>query len=259
MSKRSVSITFSNNTQSAVNAGVTLTHYYESICHGSWGPISGSPTQPTAEPNSSLPGTIAPGEIVTWSSADSELSVGAGTQAWVKYTAAGENIYLSPANPEVNVTELVYICWDNPFDWGEHTVPLNGGTSLSNISPPCGDDGAVAAIWGVSSVSGFPAAVPGTILATELFSVGASSSPGPQSIDTGSGLAEVWNGAVGWPLLAVEGLINAEKDINLHFTIGLRLQGSVMGSIRNFYDGKKGVRALASKARQPSLRKLFNL
>ena len=201
MSKRSVSITLSNNTQSAVGTGVTLTHYYESICHGNWGPISGSPTQPIAEPNSSLPGTIAPGDIVTWSSADSELRAFTGTQAWVKYTAVGESIYLSPANPDINVTELVYICWDNPYDWGEHTVPLNGGTSLSNIAPPCGDDGAVAAIWGVSSGSGFATTVPGGILATELLSRRKLPLRASVRSTTGADMAEVWNAAVRSPAI----------------------------------------------------------
>jgi hypothetical protein len=51
----------------------------------------------------------------------------------------------------------------------------------------------------------------------------------------------------------------ADDQTNLEFTFGLRQQGSVSQSIRSFYDGKKGLRSLASTAGQSSLRKLFHL
>src|SRR5580693_1917747 len=80
MAKRSVEITLLNNTN------YYLQEYWEAIPHGSWGGVTGSPAPGAPLPNWSLPSTIAPLSTTTWSSADSEFSIGKGTEAWVKYS-----------------------------------------------------------------------------------------------------------------------------------------------------------------------------
>ena len=62
-----------------------------------------------------------------------------------------------------------------------------------------------------------------------------------------------------WLYIGILGLIDAETDVNLHFAVGLRQLGSVGESIRHFYNGKLGLRALAAARSQPSLRALFAL
>jgi len=61
-----------------------------------------------------------------------------------------------------------------------------------------------------------------------------------------------------WPTLLAFTVLG-DADINLEFTIGLRLAGSVDQTIFSFYDGSQGLRSLAGAAKQPSLRTLFRM
>jgi hypothetical protein len=245
MSKlRSVQITLINNTP------FTLTHFWEFICHGSWANVTGNPT-PTPAQNASLPETVAPFGWIQWQSQDVDLSVGTGTEAWVKYTCPQTT---DPTNP---ISELVWIHWDNPFAWDGKTNPIDYQVSLSDVIPTCGSGDS----WPPFGV------VPGSTRVTELFGVSKSGTEPPAAPiwqDTSDGppfdeLSTAWNAVFGWPVLLVQGLIDVESDINLTFTLGLRRRGSIGDSIRRFYDGSKGLRALALKAQQPSLKKLFGM
>jgi len=244
MSKRSVAITLVNNTP------FTLDHFWEFICHGSWSSVTVNGAPATAAPNASLPETIPPNSIAQWGSADAEFSIGGSTatEGWVKYQVA---VNFDPQDP---VYELVWIHWDNPYIWvnpisGSITNPFDMKTSLTDVQETCGY-GDSWPKYGIAASEG--------PLATQLFTVSANAT-GPPSFGFGSTGGEVWDFIVDWPGLIVEGLIDAERDINLQFTLGLRQVGSVVQSIRHFYDGSKGIRALATNAKQPSVRKLFGL
>jgi hypothetical protein len=66
-----------------------------------------------------------------------------------------------------------------------------------------------------------------------------------------------WDALVNWPFQLGLTVVGA-MDVNLEFTFGLRLRGSVDQTIFSFYDGSKGLRSLASAAKVSSLRKLFH-
>src|ERR1700722_12368213 len=241
MSKRSVQITLVNNTP------FVLTEYEEWICHGSWSNVTGSPP-PTISPSPlSLPATVQPNAMVQWTSQDAEDGIFVGTEGWAKYTCP------QPLDSSDPTSELVWIHWDNPYVWSSRTNPIDFKTSLSDVSVPCGSSSG----WPPSSPGTFSNIVPGTKLATQLFGVSSSGS-GPPAWDWGSsGAGPVFDVIVDWQGLLVQGLIDAEHDINLTFTLGLRQIGSVNQSIRHFYDGSKGLRALSVKAQQPSLKKVM--
>lgn len=243
MSKRSVQIFLVNNTP------FTLTEYFEYICHGSWGAVTVNGAPAATLPNWSLPGQIGPNAIAQWSSQDAEFSIFTGTEAWVKYTCP------QTTNPSDPTSELVYIHWDNPYAWSSGTVPIDFQTSVSDVSPPCGSGNS----WPTSNPGTFSGGggVPGSAPVTQLFGV-SSSGTNPPSFDWGSsGAGPAWDVTFGWPVIVIQGLIDAESDINLQFTLGLRQIGSVEQSIRHFYDGSKGLRALCTQSNQASLKKLF--
>ncbi len=260
MTRRSVQITFVNNTV------YTLQHYYESICHGDWSNVIGG----TPAPNASLPATIEPLSIVQWQTEDSDGSL-TGTEGWVKYSAVGTDntTATSPLgiDPTDTIAELIWIHWNNPMSWDQSTNPLDYQSSLINVNPTCGEDAATAAVW--PTLPPEPSGAfntqytAGKNLATELFTASPSSSELSPQIswqqygdgDFYDGLSTAWGVVTGWPIL----LVDVFKDINLGFVIGLRQKGSVGQSIKNIYPASKGLRVLAVRAKQPSLKKLFAL
>jgi hypothetical protein len=232
MPLRSVQITLVNNTP------FTLIEYRAGLCHGNW---SGAPPATVASTNTQV-------QQVQWQSQDAEIFT--GTEGFVKYTCpqAAEADRETPA-------ELVYIYWDNPYVWAGDTTPIVFETSVSGITAPCGGDIA----WPGGSSGTFATITPGSSTVTQLFGV-SSSGNGQTGFNFGTGpVGEGWDWFAAWPLILTEGFIDVEHDINLEFTIGLRLKGSVRGSVQHFYDGSRGLRALAVQAQQPSLRQLFKL
>jgi hypothetical protein len=187
---------------------------------------------------------------VQWSSANAEFGIFTGTEGWVKYqVSVPNNSYngFDPTIPEF-LSELVWIHWDNPYVWSSSTNPLDTQTTITDVNPPCGSG---------DSWPNFGTSLE-TAPTTQLFTVSTNGN-GPPGFTYGNTANEVWCWVVDWPGLLAQGLIDAEHDINLTFTLGLRTQGSVAESIRNFYNGSLGLRVLAVNARQPSLRKLFGL
>lgn len=241
MAKRSVQVTIVNNTP------FTLTEFYECIPHGSWGPVTVSPTSsPTTpgDPGWTLPGTIKPGELVTLSCADAEFGIATGTEAWAFY-----QVITSPGTSSVPPSaDLLYLHLDNPYIWGDSTQPIIAHTTLAN--PP----GSPAPSW-----PPWGGTVADASLQTQSFIVTAASNTGFQPLNFGNTGAEVWDWAVAAPYLFLLGLIDAEEDINLSFAVGLRQLGSVGESIAHFHDGHLGLRMLAQANHQSSLRALFSL
>ncbi|MGB8899479.1 MAG: hypothetical protein WCC90_09780 [Methylocella sp.] len=229
MAKRGVQITLVNNTP------FTLTYYQDMLCHGDYN---------TGRP----PDTVEPNSVVQWGSHDSYISF-EGTEGWVKYTC----IYNSTA-------ELVFIYWNNPYFLQDvqPPAPFYRNTFISDVdtntqghtsSPYCSTS--TPLVW--PNNSGFSNSKPGTQTITELFDI---TNPGTNPpAYAGSGGALAWNIIVAWPVI----LASLTGDVNLSFTIGLGQKNSVGQRIRHFYDGTKGLRALAVKAQQPSLRKLFGM
>lgn len=272
MAKRSVEITLLNNTN------YYLQEYWEAIPHGSWGGVTGSPAPGAPLPNWSLPSTIAPLSTTTWSSADSEFSIGKGTEAWVKFSLL--------CGPPLGQANLLYLHWDNPFVWANNDPPgdnpmsgyavlpgeLNfnnpGGGLLPGGIPPQQQavdwPGNSLTVGGLSSPEnpayavnpGVPiSAAPNITCDIILISNNAS---GPPTFNFGSsGAGPVFDVAIGWPELVISGLIDLETDVNFSFTFVLRERGSVLQSIRRVYDGSQGLLALAKQQKQQSLRKLF--
>lgn len=190
-------------------------------CHGDW----------TAQP----PQQIQSKTHGVWQSDSSGILT--GTEGWVKYVIESS----TPGCPQ----ELVYIHWDNPFVWDNNTTPLDFAVSTNDITPHCDQD---KGSWGTSG--GFQNPPAPQNCAHELFLYSASGG-GPQNITW-------WDVAVNWPaLLAL--ILLGQADIHLTFVIGLRAKGSTDESIFSFYDGSKGLRALANAAGQSSLRKLFHM
>lgn len=235
MAKRSVQITLVNNTP------FMLTYYQDMLCHGSY---SVSP-----------PPTVASHATVQWESHDEFISF-EGTEGWVKYTC--------PQTTDLNnpTSELVFIYWDNPY-FPTNFIPLDFKTSVSDIdtntqghtsSPYCST--ATPLIWPQSDPGTFSNIVAGTATVTDLFLM---TTDGATPFDPGSGGTLVWNVITAF-LGSLPVWLNAlSQDLNWSFTLGLRQNGSVAQSIRHFYDGKQGLLALAVKAQQPSLRKLFGM
>jgi hypothetical protein len=266
MAIRSVTINLVNNTP------YYLVHYWEAVCHGSWGPVNGTPPPGPAAQNASLPAVIPPNSTTSWSSADAEFSLFTGTEAWAKYSIL--------CQPPLAGANLLYIYWNNPYAWTssaqsdyldycvvESEGTFNGGpyANLPNGAPcqqqpspwPSGSTGSTTPS-GLTGSSGVPAgqSISAANVACQLAPVSATGT-GPQSIDDGSGFAEAWNWAIGWPVILEAGIAAAETDINFVYTFVLRQPGSVAQSVNQIYDKKKGLRALAVQNKQPNLRQLF--
>jgi hypothetical protein len=276
MAIRSVTINLVNNTP------FYLVHYWEAVCHGSWGPVNGSPPPGPAAQNASLPSVIPPNSQTSWSSADAELSVFTGTEAWVKYSVL--------CVPPLAGANLLYIYWNNPYAWSSSTqsdyidycvAPSEGNfnnpyANLPNGAPcqqqsgtwPAGSTGSttpggLTGNFGVPAglqisevyVAG-PAGVAGALapVACQLAPVSMSGS-GPGSL--GTLLPGQWDWS--WNIIgaAVVDLTAGETDVNLVYTFVLRQPGSVAQSVDQIYDAKKGLRALAAQNKKPSLRQLF--
>ena len=230
MPLRSVQITLVNNTP------FTLTEYRAGLCHGGW---SGVP-----------PSTVAPNSQVQWQSQDEKVLT--GTEGFVKYTCP-QTVAPAIGNASFTTSELVYIYWDNPYVWSKSTSPIVMQTKISNLSAPCGGD----VSWPTGDIR------PGNSTVTQIFGV-TSGGSGPVGWIWGTGPVGIgFTIFLSWPLVWIpiveQDIKDLETDVNLEFTLGLRLNGSVRGSIQHIYDGSSGLRALAVQAQQPSLRKLFNL
>jgi hypothetical protein len=265
MAKRSVTINLVNNTP------FYLVHYWEAVCHGSWGPVNGSPPPGPAAQNASLPAVIPPNSQTSWSSADSEFSVFTGTEAWAKYSIL--------CQPPLAGANLLYIYWNNPYAWStsaqsdyldfcvaQSEGSFSGGpyANLPNGAPcqqqsatwPAGSTGSTTP-GGLTGNFGVPAGLPisDVDVACQLVPASMSgSSPGP----LGNLLPGEWDWS--WNILgaAVINLTLGETDVNLVYTFVLRQNlGSVAQSVGQIYDAKKGLRALAAQSKKPSLRQLF--
>jgi len=229
MPKRSTRITLSNNT----GFPLALVADGAQLCHGKW-------TEGWQPP----PATIADKTHGAWQSesgGDIPIigDIATGTEGWVKYQ-------LTPPAP--SPPELVYIHWDNPYVWSSGTNPSDQQVSTNDVKPPCNSN---KGAWN-SLPFGSPPAT------HELFIAGGSSNG--QAFDWGTGTGgKAFDVVFVWPALIILGIADLQGDINIEIVLGLRTKGSVDQTIYGFYDGTKGLRALASAAGQPSLRKLFNL
>ena len=167
-----------------------------------------------------------------------------GTEGWVKYLRPKTDIN----GKECPLTELVYIHWNNPFVWSPDTKPtdlIDYQCVTSDVKPPCKAD---QGVWS------FPGSgIPPSDCRHELFMAGV--------VANGNHSVTWWDVVMNWPIVEVlYGLgQGGDFDINLEFTIGLRLAGSVDQTIFSLYDGSKGLRSLANTAGQSSLRKLFRM
>jgi hypothetical protein len=233
---RSVQITLNNNTQQS------LTYYQDMLCHGSY------------TNNSPPPQTVAPGSTVQWQSQSDDPSV-EGTEGWVKYTYDQDG-----------KAELVFIYWNLPYflmDMNSKIDPIYTQTDVTDIyvdtqHPPISSFCTTGPprVWPNDPPGGFgntitPGNGPPT---THLFWVDTDAT-NPPYYDPGSGGALLWNVIFAWPVI----LGGLSGDINLSFAVGLATNGSIGQRIRKFYDGDKGLRALAVTAHQPSVRKLFGI
>jgi hypothetical protein len=174
------------------------------------------------------PTQIPPKTHGQWQS--ESAGIGTGTEGSLSYEIVNTGVFVPPADPmhpfpqdQPCSHEVVNIHWDNPFVW-QNTIPIDYTVTGHDLrSQTC---------------------------CHELFPAGLK--------EGGSMLGETWADYLfNWP--AVLGLILLTDDINLEFTLGLRQLGSVDGTIFSFYDGSKGLRALANTVGQSSLRKLLHL
>ncbi len=226
MAKRTTRVTLSNNTPfqlNVVGSGV--------VCHGKWTEGGWTP-----------PPTIAPMTAGHWQTQSDGFAT--GTEGWIKYVI--QNTGTDSGSGGIPcLDEEVYIHWDNPFvyasDQAKHLIDFQ--VSTADITAPCK---ASQSTWNAGSGDGAVSASP--TCRHELF-VGGMNGTGIQGISW-------WDVVVNWPvLLALTAF--GDGDIDLQFTLGLRMLGSVDGTIFSLYDGTQGLRALVNQANQPSLRKLF--
>jgi len=200
------------------NTDLDLTLIAADLCHGCW------------TNNASPPSTIAKHSSAGWEA--ESCGILTGTEGWAKYQVT---------NLGNCVPELAYIYWDNSFVWANDTQAIYFSVTTTDVKPPCdGDKGS----WDTSG--GFPHGGTNPPECThELFGVAAG----------GGGITGVswWDVAVAWPALL--GLtVLGQADINLQFTVGLRLKGSLGETV-----GSQSILAIARAKRQPSLRKLFHM
>jgi hypothetical protein len=224
--RRSVRITLSNNTPfnlTLVDPSIASTD----PCHGNWTDGGWRP-----------PPVIAPKTHGQWQTESSGL--GTGTEGWVKYVI--ENTDFDSRTVTRCPQELVYIHWDNPFVWN-NTNPIDFTVSYSDVTPPCDAD---KGVWT------FPSHGEGSSpnCRHELFGAGVSGG--------NQGGVTWWDAVANWPALLVFTVVG-DMDENLEFIIGLRQVGSVDQTIFSFYEGSKGLRALANTAKISTLRRLFRM
>jgi hypothetical protein len=181
------------------------------------------------------PGRIEPGShgnlVNSWRSESN--GIGTGTEGWVKYLV-GDN------------EALAYIHWVNPFIWSDSTTPIDFTVGLSDVTPPCDQD----------TGSQFPPGVGGSLFTYELF--GAGISVNGQQLAHADWMLTLFE----WPFIIGINLINTiigQADIDIEITLGLRQHGSVRQTINSFYDGRKGLRFLATDVQVTSVRNLFKM
>jgi hypothetical protein len=230
MPKRSTRITLSNNTPYILSL-IDVHLATDDPCHGSWTDGGWRP-----------PSQILPKTHGAWQTESSGIAT--GTEGWVKYLIGNTDSDLTadPTGKTPCRQELVYVHWDNPFVWSSGTVPIDFTVSTSDIPPPCNSD---KGVWGFP-----PGGLSSSMCRHELFGAGAS----------GAGLQGVtwWDALVNWPVLLAFTVLG-DADVNLEFTVGLRLLGSVDETIFSFYDGSKGLRTVAAAAKVSRLRTLFRM
>jgi hypothetical protein len=193
-------------------------------CHGSW------------TNDISPPSTIAKGTCGSWEAESSGIAT--GTEGWAKYQLT---------NPGTCQPELVFVYWDNPFVWDSGTQAIRLSVTTTDVTPACDAD---KGQW--DSPGGFPhGGINPPSCTHELFGISSK----------GNGIEGItwWDVAVNWPALL--GLtILGQADINLEFTVGLRLKGSVRQSILpTDCVSAQDILALAQSLKQPSLRALFHM
>jgi hypothetical protein len=220
MARRSTQVTIQNN----MDLDLTMVHWH--LCHGEWS--DGYPVPPA---------TIGKGTSVTLQSESS--GVGTGTEGWVTYQIT---------NPTPCVPELVYIYWDNPFVWSDGTSAVNGSVTTTDRKPDClpDDNNWDAFKW--DTPGGFPHGGTNPPECTHVIFGVSSAGGGIQGL-TWFDFAAPAN-LTALLLLTLLG----QADINLEFTIGLGLKGSM----RQMFE-TQSIGAIARAKRQPSLRALMHL
>ena len=113
MARRSTIITFSNGMDLDLALVGTA-----GPCHGIW-------TNNTAPPQK-----LRAAAPHSWET-ESQGSL-TGTEGWVKYQIKDPDQYCVP--------ELVYIHWENPFEWDSGTTPIDMSVTTANVTPPCDSD-----------------------------------------------------------------------------------------------------------------------
>jgi hypothetical protein len=190
--------------------------------HGSW--------TNDIEPPSTIPSKTCAG----WEAESS--GIGTGTEGVVTYQISNPRgdppVFCQP--------ELVFIHWNNPFVWRDATNPLEYWVTTTDVGQhdwPGGDR--------------HDAGTNPPICTHEVFGI--------YSKANGIGGITWWDAVVNWP--AILGLTAlGEMDINLEFTIGLRLKGSVAQTVlATPCVGPQDIRTLSRTLGQPSLRKLFHM
>lgn len=236
MPRRSVRVTLLNNTPSK------LTLVGKNLCGGEW---TSDQWKPPAE--------IQPQTQEGWQSESGGIAT--GTEGWVKYMIGNTDVDFLSGN--LCRPELVYIHWDNPFIWADDTKPIDPQVSTSDVAVPSGceeekGDGSTFTVLqgGTSSQN----------CRHELF-VASLISSGDAGLN-----AEWRNWWVALPLTTeivasalIANTLIGNQDVKLEITLGLRQVGSVGQTLHSLYDGRKGLRAVASEAGKSSLRQLFNM
>ncbi|MGH6813365.1 MAG: hypothetical protein ACREDM_13855 [Methylocella sp.] len=222
MPRRSTRITLSNNTDLELTLIGTA-----GPCHGSW--------TNDIPPPSTIPGK----SCASWEAESSGIAT--GTEGWVKYQLSN----FDPCQPE-----LVFIYWDNPFIWSFTGTPTNTfdhSVTTTDVTPVCDAD---KGQWDIPG--GFPHGGTNPPSCThELIGIS----------QVGNGIQGItwWDVVVNWPALLGLTVLGA-ADINLEFTIALRLKGSVGQTVfPTPCVGPQDIRAISQALKQPSLRALFHM
>jgi hypothetical protein len=200
---------------------------------------------------------LPPSQHPLWQSESGGGTFLTGTEGYIQYVLAATTI--DSSGNTVQSPELITIHWDNPFVWDEGTEPIvTRPVSTSEVTgdncpqPPLTDTIQIG--FDTDPGPGFNGI--GGPARHELFT--ASIINNGVGLDLGTGPGVGFEIAFFWPGILTSAFIQALQDIHLEFTIVLRKKGSVSSTICSFYDGKLGLKALASKAGQSSLKKLFN-
>lgn len=165
-----------------------------------------------------------------------------GTEGWVKYEISNKyQAYMKCTQ------ELVYIHWNNPYQWDSHTTPWDWSVTTADVRVPC-ETG--TAPWSNSTGIVNPQAC-----THELFGITRNAG------DPGNfGLTWFEFSGINW--MVVLNLTSlGQNDCNLEFAIGLRTVGSVGETMKAIQQvlGPQDIRALTQQFHQPSLRKLFHM